>query len=102
MQSVIPEVVLKISWELENMIYLSSRIPHKLVSYFHQVGERVIGFKCQDVLYVGLKSHIYFLSHSFYLWLWKQHPLLTADDGIEFSRSELSADLWPARLMQES
>lgn len=47
------------------MIYLSSRISHKLVSYFHQEGERVIGFKCQDVPSVVLKSHIYFLRYSF-------------------------------------
>lgn len=53
MQCIIPEVMLKSSQELENVIYLSSRISHKLVSYFHQEGERVIGFKCQDVPSVG-------------------------------------------------
>lgn len=49
------------------MIYLSRRIFLYLVSYIHQEGERVIGFKCQDVPCEGLKSHIYFLSYSFYL-----------------------------------
>lgn len=54
-------------YKLENTIYLSGTISHTLISYFHQEGERVIGFKCQDVLSVGLKSHIYFLSYSFCL-----------------------------------
>lgn len=53
--------------KLENTIYWSSTISHKLVSYFHREGERVIGFKCQDVPCVALKSHIYFLNYSFCL-----------------------------------